>query len=302
MSIIPKYLSKINLRSNSKNIFTEKLKLNLTKYLMRFSTYKDNLQLAKTCIFNRNVFIEYQSTLKEERIQEFKEKYSDLEFDPNLIKLNQNLDKIRNINGIYSFRDEPSEIEKYDDSKMRKNYLQVKDGKISKIVLANCFPWAGKKQTEYWTLKKEIEGNYLNFPAYHLSGDICWIHLTFVIRNVSKGNYKLFLNTYFEAKMHNNLNLIISIGKNTIYKKDKWPDKQFIDDNFSFNIIMLKEISLFEIKQEDFDIRTEPFGIEENEDEKVIKEDGNLYVEFVHATSWWKSGWIVGGIRIEKQD
>ena len=285
------------------NIFSSKMKNNLTKYILSYLDLQSKLNFAQTCIFILNNFIDYKNSIIYDKIKKIHEFYPLIEINIDEIDLETIPDNLLELKSVFKFKDSKEEIAKYESPEMRKNYLKFEKNRKSFIALGNCFDWAWKDNKHHWIISKR-NSNYFNYKYWYLN-DVCWIHNTLIFRNITKGNYKLFLNMkYNEPEFKGKLKLIISYGKHIIYFIDNWPSEYQINEFFlkkDEKEGKIKEDLICVIKEEDF-IREEKEypGVEEEGNEKVVKKDDEFYVEFWHNGGDTKEGWFYGGARLEE--
>ena len=292
-------------RQYKENIFSSKMKSNLTKYILNFLDFKSKLNFAKTSIYITNNFIENENSKTFDIVKELHEKYPliEMKFDEKYFdSISDNLLKIKD---LFKFKDSEEDISKYESPEMRRNYLKIENNRNSFITLGNCFNWPWKDNKYYWNVNKKYNTNYFNYNYWYLY-EVCWIHSFLIFRNIPKGNYKLFLNMrYDNEKFKGQLKLIISYGKHIIYFIDNWPSLYQINE---FHISKdeqdnkIKEDFICVIKEEDFIKEENEFpGVEkEGDNDRYIKKDDEFYVEFWHNGGLTKKGWYYGGARLEE--
>ena len=299
---IIKKLKKIK-REGKPNTFSEKFKSNLTKYILNFLDQKSKSYFAKTCIFALNNYIDNENSIIFDKIKLLHEKYPLIEMNYDEIDFNSKPDNLLELKTLFKFKDSEEEISKYESPEMRKNYLQIENGRKSFIALGNCFNWSWKDNKHHWIISKN-NFNYFGYKFWYLI-DVCWVHTLLIFRNIPKGNYKLFLNNKYNFKeFKGQLKLIISYGKHIIYFIDNWPSEyqinEFIVDKNKED--GMKEDFICVIKEEDFIKEEKEYpGVEkEGENEKYKKKDDEFYVEFWHNGGETKEGWYFGGGRLEE--
>lgn len=300
---IIKIIKKIK-REGKSNIFSERLKSNLTKYILNFLEPKTKFNFAKTSIFILNNFIDNENLIFLDKIKLLHEEYPLLELNYDETDIKSKFDNLLELKTLFKFKDSEEEISKYESPEMRKNYLKIEKDRKSFIALGNCFNWSWKENKHHWIISKN-NLNYFNYKFWYLI-DVCWVHTLLVFRNIPKGNYKLFLNNKYNfKKFKGQLKLIISYGKHIIYFIDNWPSEYqinefFVDKNKGENEI--KEDFICVIKEENFIVEEKEYpGVEqEAEHEKYKKKDDEFYVEFWHNGGDSKKGWYFGGARLEE--
>ena len=162
-------------RQYKENIFSLRMKSNLTKYLLNFLDFKSKLNFAKTSIFITNNFIENENLKTFDIVEELHEKYPliEMKYDKNyFVSISDNLLKIKD---LFKFKDSEKDIAKYESPEMRKNYLKIENKRKSFITLGNCFNWPWKDNKHYWDINKKYNTNYFNYNFWYLY-DVCWIH------------------------------------------------------------------------------------------------------------------------------
>ena len=301
--LIKRKIKKVN-RKYTSNIFSEKLKSNLTKNIFKYLDSQSKFQFAKTCIYALNNLIEKENSIVLNKLKELHDNFPLIEINYNEKDKELESDNLLELNSVFKFKDSKEEIEKYESPEMRKNYLKIEKGRKSFIALGNCFDWAWKDNKHHWIICKQNNLNYFNYNFWYLL-DVCWVHSLLVFKNIPKGNYKLFLNMKFNMEeFKGQLKLIISYGKHIIYFIDEWPSEHEIKEFFVNKAQKEKEIKenfICVIKEEDF-IREENEypGVEKEGKEKYIKKDDEFYVEFWHNGGETKEGWYFGGARLEE--
>ena len=299
---IKKSLKKIK-REGINNIFSTKLKSNLTKYILNYLDIQSKFSFSKTCIFALNNFIDYENSLILDKVKNLHETYPLIEINFDKIDFESKPDNLLELKTIFKFKDSKEEIEKYESQEMRKNYLKFENNRKSFIALGNCFNWPWKDNKHHWIVSKS-NLNYFNYKYWYLI-DVCWIHTILIFKNIPKGNYKLFLNMkYNYPEFKGQLKLIISYGKHIIYFIDNWPSEYEINEflvNKEEKEEKIKEDLICVIKEEDFVKEEKEYpGVEEEGSEKIVKKDDEFYVEFWHNGGATKEGWYFGGARLEE--
>lgn len=301
--LIKRNLRKVK-REGKDNSFSQKLKSNLTKYILSYLDPKSKYEFAASCIFTLNLFIDYENLLVLDKLKNLLKKFPLIEFDLTTIDFNSNSENLLQLKNIFKFKDSKEEIEKYESPEMRKNYLIIEKNRKSLISLGNCFPWPWKDKKRHWLISKN-NLNYFNYNYWYLN-DVCWIHSFLIFRSIPKGNYKLFLNMkYNDEDFVGQLKLIISYGKHIIYFIDNWPSKYQIEEFFvkkDKKENEIKEDFICVIKEEDFIKEENEYpGVEkEGPNDKYVKKDDEFYVEFWHNGGVTKRGWFYGGARLEE--
>jgi len=285
------------------NNFSTKIAYNIVKNILNYLDLKSKYNFAKTCRFVLNNFIDAENSKTFDIIRDLHKKFPliEMEFDEKNYNLDSNY--LLGIKALIKFKDSEKDILKYESSEMRKNYILIKNKRISFISLGNCFNWPWKDNPHYWSLNKKYNTNYLNYNYWYLE-DASWIHNYLIFRNIPKGNYKLFLNMRYDNEhFKGKLNLVISYGKHIVYVIDNWPSEYEIKE-FNISIEQNKEDFICVIKEKDFinEINEYPGLVEEGEGDeyKYIKKEDEFYVEFMHNRSNTKKGWYYGGAKLEK--
>ena len=281
---LPKYgilnLSKINAikRRGKENVFDQKLKKNITKYLFDFLYYKELLSINSTNLFIHNCLSEYEMSSWEIELRNIIDIFN---LDIKNIKeevgeslascIHKNrLYKMKNFEGNYvKITNEGINIisSVYLDSDIQSQLNKLNNNINNNINNINSFG-----SFDMYENTEEID----NFNSYNLKtpwkilqcdnsynkGNIIYLEersaldFGFSFNNVIKGNYKFYLHQSITNMKNAKLLLQITINNNLVFEINDFPNNeilaQFTDDN-NGNFKSLDEISISE-EEDDYNI------------------------------------------------
>jgi len=178
------------------------------------------------------------------------------------------------------------------------NYIQFLDNGIRQYGLASGESWAHYHNPSYWKPVKCSNGTFGGLT--HYLNDVCWLDTQLNLYNVRNGIYDVYLRQALNNSHNMNqdsLNLKIlffpyggqaeplEIWRSTFINNEM---ANFIKDkknnNTNHNLIELKDCLLTRIDLSKFT------------DEK----EGRIKIEFFHIDGWWKHGWYIDGVFIDK--
>ena len=267
-------------REFTPNVFSIKVKYNITKYLMNFLTYEEQLEFGKTCIFVLNNFIDFDKEEIRGNISKIMKRYKG-KFDAKeedickrIMAGGDNLKDILHYKFLHNEHDNYICFNKYD----------LYNNKESIISLANTYSWPHKNNPMYWDEHKQIKGSYFNKETCYLN-NVCWLTPNFSFEFVPKGNYKLYINQGFN---------------NCMIKQTQNDRSNEYKESFTFYLNNESEdLKFSSILKEQFICHI----LACNFDDVEPKNEENLYrisIKFFHNNDYWKSGWYLDGGRLER--
>ena len=302
-------------REFTPNVFSIKVKYNITKYLMNFLTYEEQLEFGKTCIFVLNNFIDFDKEEIRGNISKIMKRYKG-KFDAKeedickrIMAGGDNLKDILHYKFLHNEHDNYICFNKYD----------LYNNKESIISLANTYSWPHKNNPMYWDEHKQIKGSYFNKETCYLN-NVCWLTPNFSFEFVPKGNYKLYINQGFNVsnlyRIKNFVKLEVKINEKVVFSRGDYPNEKEIN-NYMIKQTQndrsneYKESFTFYLNNESEDLKFSSILKEQfichilacNFDDVEPKNEENLYrisIEFFHNNDYWKSGWYLDGGRLER--
>ncbi len=199
-------------------------------------------------------------------ILEFKNKYGinipEDQIDPNL-------EEAKNKKRMYAFPEE------------QLNYLRYDDKGRSYIAPVYSFKPAYFDDKKYYDIIKD-ENSYDGTLTHLIK--VCFLKVKLQFHHVKPGNYKLYLNHYFDnnAKLKEMVKIKVYIGEKEIFANDKFPDEELL------KIDKLTETLICDLKKEDFEL-------------DKLDQNGDTVVRFEiygNDGSSWKKGWFLDGVRL----
>ena len=259
-------LSKRNLikRAGKPNVFNQKLKKNLTKYLFDFFFYKELLNICPTNIFIHNCFSEYELSsweieinniidIFELDIKNIKEEigeslidcikkdrlYKMLNYEGNYIKINN--EGINIISSVYNDPDMTLQLNKLNNN-INNNLINSSLNSFDSFELFNEENENNRINPK--TLKTPWE--IIHCDNSYNKGNIIYLEekspldFGFSFNNVIKGNYKFYLHQSITNMKNAKLILQVTINDTLVYEINDFPNKdilsQFEDDDNKINI------------------------------------------------------------------
>ena len=266
-------------RKGKPNIFCDRLKKNLTKYLFDFFYMRELSNFCSANIFLYNCFLEYEiSTWKSEMfnlidIFNLDIKNINEEIDDSLLTCIQKkrLYPMKDLLGNYIKIDKEginiiSQV--YYDPNMQTQIEKLKDNKRT---IVNHFNLTAFEMLEMNEDIEEINPSTLKTPwkvvhsdnAY-TPGNIIFLEekstldFGFSFHHVIKGNYKFYLHQDILNMRNANLRLTISINDRVVFEINNFPSKKILEQfkknkNDDENVIDLKDTYICDINEHMFD-------------------------------------------------
>lgn len=254
-------------RKGKNNIFSQKLKGNVTKYLYDFLYYQELLTICPTNIFLLNCFSEYEMSSWEVEIsniidifnlniKNIKEEMGDSlssciqknrfytmsGYEGNYIKINN--DGINIISSVYFDPDMKFQLTKLNNNNKNDNLNFNLNNSFTSFDSFNSIENDdNKNKINKNTLKTpwkviQCDNSYNNGKIIFLE-DKSPLDFGFSFNNVIKGNYKLYLHQYITNMKNAKLIMKITINNFVIYETNDFPNleilEQFNDNDNDIN-------------------------------------------------------------------